>query len=79
MLLTAKEAHQKTGDNINAKAEMDLMRAEVAIAEALERGMYSCIMYGYNPCSEAVKRLEELGYRLENFYEDGLEGIQIYW
>ena len=79
MLLTAKDARQKAKESIITKVERDLMRAEVVIAEAVEIGLHCATIYGYNLCSEAEQRLEELGYRIETFYEDGFMGTRISW
>ena len=79
MLLTAKEARQKTGEINDAKKARELMRVELAINEAMESGSYLCIIHGFDPSLEARKALKELGYSVEVFYEDGYVTTQIKW
>ena len=79
MLMKASEAREKSSNGVSAETNIQLLEAEKVINKAVDDGNTFCYCYKYLGV-QAIKKLNELGYRVQNM-SDQREGtiFKIVW
>ena len=77
-MLSAKDAHTKTTNNITECITEELLKLEKQINDAINRGKFSISNNGFLQ-AETKKRLEELGYKVTVGYQHNETYYDISW
>lgn len=64
-LISAREARKLSETSLSSEALYELEQVNECIYDAINKGYYSCWYYRYLP-DQAVRKLENLGYKVKN-------------